>query len=52
MMELQTDIFDGKVKAENIKFPGSQPKEGSDLRYEDANDNFIFKAPDFIKELA
>ena len=40
MMELQTDIFDGKVKAENIKFPGSQPKEGSDLRYEDANDNF------------
>ena len=40
MMELQTDIFDGKVKAENIKFPGSKPKEGSDLRYEDANDNF------------
>ena len=27
MMELQTDIFDGKVKAENIKFPGSQAKE-------------------------
>ena len=34
MMELQTDIFDGKVKAENIKFPGSKPKEGSDLRYD------------------
>ena len=40
MMELQTDIFDGKVKSENIKFPGSQPPKGSTEAYETASDNF------------
>ena len=40
MMELQTDIFDGKVKSEDIKFPGSQPPEGSTEVYETASDNF------------
>ena len=40
MMELQTDLFDGKIKSTDIKFPGSQPPEGSTESYETASDNF------------
>ena len=40
MMELQTDLFDGKIKSTDIKFPGSQPPEGSTEVYETASDNF------------
>ena len=40
MMELQTDLFDGKIKSTDIKFPGSQPPEGSIESYETASDNF------------